>query len=537
MTPTTVICALLVIFIAHALRTLLRRLSSALDNIPGPPRKSLLIGNLAQYHDPDGWEFQKELEETYGQVVKLHGLFGARELYVFDPAALQSILVKDQDLYEEMPEIISLTKMMFGPGIFSTTGDDHRKFRKIMQPAFSTNNLRELVPKFYEVAERARDGLVAPGAADGPRMLDLNHIFCRISLEFIGRTGIGYSFDPMLPGQEQTNQYAHAVREILPTASRLSLLMPLLPLIVDAPFPSLRRAMINVVPLPALRTLRNLVDFVVGKAQKLVSDRKAAISSGELSVEDDAKDIMSLLIKNNLSADGAMHLTDDELVASTSMIISAATDTTSSALNRMFHIAAQYPEMQEKLRAEILAAPEHLDHDALVALPYLDAFVREVLRLFPPIAPGMFRKTCEDTVLPLSAPIVGVDGTPMNTISVPKGTLIHIAIAAANHNKQVWGADALEFKPERWTGGKADCVTTNMCGIYGNSMTFIGGGRSCIGFKFSLLEIKALLCVFLRAFKFSTPDPRIKWRRAGVIQIPNIDKQSQLPILVERLKI
>jgi cytochrome P450 len=76
--------------------------------------------------------------------------------------------------------------------------------------------------------------------------------------------------------------------------------------------------------------------------------------------------------------------------------------------------------------------------------------------------------------------MVGEDGTPINSITVPKGTTIYIAIAAANHNKRIWGADALEFIPERWTNGKADSVTTKMCGVYGNTMTFLGGGRSCM---------------------------------------------------------
>jgi cytochrome P450 len=63
------------------------------------------------------------------------------------------------------------------------------------------------------------------------------------------------------------------------------------------------------------------------------------------------------------------------------MIIFAATDTTSSSMNRMFHVLAEHPEVQEKLRAEIMATPELLDHDSLVALPYLDGVVREILRL------------------------------------------------------------------------------------------------------------------------------------------------------------
>jgi cytochrome P450 len=59
----------------------------------------------------------------------------------------------------------------------------------------------------------------------------------------------------------------------------------------------------------------------------------------------------------------------------------AATDTTSSSMNRLFHVLALYPEVQKKLRAEILSVPEQLDHDTLIALPYLDGVIREVLRL------------------------------------------------------------------------------------------------------------------------------------------------------------
>lgn len=63
------------------------------------------------------------------------------------------------------------------------------------------------------------------------------------------------------------------------------------------------------------------------------------------------------------------------------MLLFAATDTTSSSLNRLFHILALYPSVQDKLRVEILAAPAQMDHDTMVGLPYLDAVVREILRL------------------------------------------------------------------------------------------------------------------------------------------------------------
>ncbi|KAJ6588565.1 cytochrome P450 [Mycena capillaripes] len=503
---STTIAVALFLFIAYAVRILSRRIFSPLDKVPGPARNSLIIGNLAQYYDPDGWEFQQELERSYGEVVKLHGLFGARQLFVFDPAALHSILVKDHGLYEEMHELLCLNSLLFGQGILSAVGHDHRRYRKIMVPAFSTANLRGMIPLFYEVAEKVRDGLIAPHVVAGPQTLDFAPIFHRTSLELIGRTGIGYSFDPMLPGQEHTDQYAKSLRALLPAVAKLVLLFPLLPLVMKIPTPSFRRFMIRFIPLAALHQVRNLVNFTSAFAARLVQDRKAVCQDGQLDIKDNGRDLMSLLIKSNMYADGAMHLTDIELVASTSMILTAATDTISASMNRILHILTLYPEVQEKLRAEIIAAPEYLDHDALVELPYLDAVVREVLRLYPPVS-AMFRESLQDTILPLSTP---VDGKICSTLTVPKGTSIFIGIAAANHSKRIWGEDALEFRPERWTNGKADSVTTPLCGIYGNTMTFLGGGRSCIGFKYAQLEMKVVLCVLLRAFTFSHPDPRIK---------------------------
>jgi cytochrome P450 len=63
------------------------------------------------------------------------------------------------------------------------------------------------------------------------------------------------------------------------------------------------------------------------------------------------------------------------------MIISAAADTTSSALARIFHVLSLFPDVQTKLRAEIVESPEHMNYDQLGSLPYFDGFVHEVLRL------------------------------------------------------------------------------------------------------------------------------------------------------------
>ena len=53
-------------------------------------------------------------------------------------------------------------------------------------------------------------------------------------------------------------------------------------------------------------------------------------------------------------------------------------------------------------------------------------------------------------MLPLSQPILGLDGTPIRGITVPKGTPIAVGIFSSNRNKVLWGEDAGEWKPERW---------------------------------------------------------------------------------------
>ncbi|KAJ7478259.1 cytochrome P450 [Mycena latifolia] len=239
-----------VALIVYASWAILRRIfsSTVLDNIPGPPSRSLLTGNLPAFHDPDGWDFHKDMEENYGQVVKLRGFFGTPHLYVFDPVALQSMLVQDVDLYEENLIYMRVYSLLWGPGILSAVGRDHHRYRKILMPAFSTAKIREMIPLFYEATRKARDGLISPFVKAGPCELGLNNILNRASLEMIGRTGIGYSFDKMIPGHEADDKYAVTLKELLPTVFKMGILFPLLPWVSRIGSPAFRRFLVNVIP-------------------------------------------------------------------------------------------------------------------------------------------------------------------------------------------------------------------------------------------------------------------------------------------------
>ena len=68
-----------------------------------------------------------------------------------------------------------------------------------------------------------------------------------------------------------------------------------------------------------------------------------------------------------------------------SFLVLAATDTTSSSMTQIVDLLAQHPDVQERLREEIIQARDEcngdISYDKLVSLPYLDAVCRETLRL------------------------------------------------------------------------------------------------------------------------------------------------------------
>ena len=96
----------------------------------------------------------------------------------------------------------------------------------------------------------------------------------------------------------------------------------------------------------------------------------------------------------------------------------AGVDTTSNALSRVLHLLSEHPDVQAKLRSEVQQAQEHygeIPFDELMALPYLDAVVRETLRLHAPV-PSTLRIATKDDMIPLQEPVTDRNGNTCDHI-------------------------------------------------------------------------------------------------------------------------
>ncbi|KAJ3786493.1 cytochrome P450 [Lentinula aff. detonsa] len=523
-----------VVYLALALATgwyILRRRNSDIDNIPGPEPQSWSTGALSQIMDQyEGWGWNESLAKKYGSTIGLRGPFGSKMLYTFDPKAMHTILVKESETFEETAGFIEFNKNVFGKGLLGTIGDHHRKQRKILNPVFSAAHMREMVPIFFEVSHRLKDALVKQlETSSNPHVgqeIDILQWLGRTAFELIGQAGLGYSFDPMTD-EGSAHPFSGVMKSLFPLLTPIVFWqLYILPLVSNIGTPSFRRFVVNILPWKNLHQMRDITDYMRQVATDIFVEKKRALEAGDEAVRNQTgrgKDIISVLMKENMKASKEDRLDETEIISQMTTMLFAATDTTSSALSRLLSLLSKHPEVQDKLRQEVTEARrnnngEDLSYNEINSLPYLDAVCRESLRLYPP-APSALRYSLQDAVVPLSKPIIGNDGTQIREIAVPRGTTIFISMYNANRNEDLWGPDANEWKPERWLSSLPEAIIeAHIPGIYAHQMTFSAGPRSCIGFKFSQLEMKVVLTVLFEHFIFSPSekDSEIQWQMNAV---------------------
>ncbi|KAF7374959.1 Rint-1 family protein [Mycena sanguinolenta] len=525
----------------------------------GLRRPLFLTGNLKEIYNFDAWDFHHKLGEKCelflsasvpitaqspdGGVVRIDGMLGTKELYVFDPRALYQIMVKDQDIFEETDSMIRGTRLMFGDGILSTLGATIN----ICTCGFSSC---EIQPQESNTKSKGRGltqfsplltsdtwlrAALESRVKQGPKEVDLLLWMTRTALELVGQAGLGYSFDPL--ETDEIPPYIVSVKQLGVTMHKMALsaryLMPLVAEIGSAQF---RRFMVNIVPWKNLHETRDILDTLYATAVDIYNLKKAALEAGDKAVSSqiaEGKDIISILMKENVNASSDERLSEDEIIGQLNTLVFAATDTTSSALSRTLHILAERPDAQEKLRKEIRLAGVDITYDQLNSMEWLDAVCRETLRLYPPVS-YLSRITRKDVILTTSTPVTTLDGSTTTEIPIPAETNILVSLLGSNRNPAIWGTDVLEWKPERWLSPLPQSVAdAHVPGIYSNLMTFNAGGRACIGFKFSQLEMKVILCLLVERFKFSLSDKDVAWQMSP-IAVPAVEgTKPQLPLKVE----
>ncbi|KAL1305006.1 hypothetical protein AAFC00_003908 [Neodothiora populina] len=180
-------------------------------------------------------------------------------------------------------------------------------------------------------------------------------------------------------------------------------------------------------------------------------------------------------------------LDDLELASECADHLLAGIDTTADSLMFLIWVLS-LPEnemVQQKLSREVRnVSPDSPSHDfpsvrSAAQLPYLDAVIKETLRLYSPLPAS------EPRCMPNQATVI--DG-----YSIPAGTIVCASAYSINRNDNVY-EDPLEFDPDRWLDEKGQMTAKS-------SFAFSAGGRMCIGMHLATAEMTTLVTAIYRNY-------------------------------------
>ncbi|KAG1766150.1 cytochrome P450 [Suillus occidentalis] len=497
----------------------------------GPPRTSLIYGvshDLASSQD-SGAMYERWATE-YGVAYTIPGVLGQTIIVLCDPKAIAHFYARETWTYVQTPLSLALLEASVGRGLLWSQGETHKRQRKALTPAFSNAAIRKLTSVFYDSAYKAKGAwdTIIESSKDGDAVIEVQN-WCVVFLVFLDTIGIaGFSHDfGSLHGERASvtevfdtfgnNQQASAVNHVF------IMIASAFPIITKIPT---RRA--NLFKKLSV-TMGEISDDLLTRSR-----REKDVNVGEGNEE---KSIIGLLIKSE-GQDAELHMSEEEVVAQMKVLLLAGYETTSVSLTWTLIELSRHPDVQTRLREELLAFGSDPTYDQLKAnLPYLDAVVHEILRLHPPV--GEFtRLAAADDVIPLSEPVRTESGEMTDSISIAKGTTIRISSAAINRSAAIWGPDAKEFKPDRWLtedgiGGKAKEVQGHR-----HLLTFVDGPRTCLGKDFAIAEFKTVLSVLVKNFVFEMrdgPDTPVEVAR-GILPRPRVVGEDGIgvPLRVRR---
>lgn len=175
----------------------------------------------------------------------------------------------------------------------------------------------------------------------------------------------------------------------------------------------------------------------------------------------------------------------EELTAEALTQLIAGSDTTSNTSCALLYYAAKTPGVLQKLQAELDAAiPDGANvpsFEMVRNLPYLEAVINETMRMHSTSGIGLPRQIPPES-----------QGVHLNGYFFPPGTVLSVPTWTIHHSKEIWGPDALEFRPERWEN-----ITARQKNAF---IPFSYGPRACVGRNLAEMEMKMIAATWARRY-------------------------------------
>ncbi|XP_016948831.1 cytochrome P450 4d1 [Drosophila biarmipes] len=423
-----------------------------------PAEAFLKIGELAQKHG-----------DTFGLF-----LGPSYSVMLFDPRDVERVLSSTHLLTKSQE--YSFLAGWLNEGLLVSSGRKWHRRRKIITPAFHFRILEPYVEIFDRQSRRLVDQLRLRSSS-GQERINLGEAIHLCTLDAICETAMGVSINAQ---SNADSEYVQAVKTISMVLHKRM-------------FNILYRFDLTYMLTPLARAEKKALDVLHQFTEKIIVQRREEIirggnETGNGNSEDadvGAKRKMAFLDILLQSTIDERPLSNLDIREEVDTFMFEGHDTTSSALMFFFYNIATHPEAQRKCFEEIRSVVGQdkstpVTYDLLNQLSYVDLCIKETLRMYPSV-PLLGRKVLEDCEI--------------NGKLIPAGTNIGISPLYLGRREELF-SEPNSFKPERF-----DVVTTaEKLNPYAY-IPFSAGPRNCIGQKFAMLEIKAIVANVLRHYE------------------------------------
>ncbi|OJK00234.1 hypothetical protein ASPACDRAFT_28378 [Aspergillus aculeatus ATCC 16872] len=433
-------------------------------------RRSLEADRAQQFPADVLQRFQELGTYTYR-----YNVLGSKNLRTADPKNIQAILATQFNDFDLGPTRRGNFFPMLGDGIFTSDGAYWKHSRAIMRPQFTRDQVSDLDLEETHVQNMMR-ALEPSIKTDGwIEKVDLLPYFFRLTLDSATQFLFGESVDSQLQSLRQTDEDDKSEESGEAKFARA--------------FDAAQSALATRLRFMDQYWLYDSREFrqACGVVHEFVDHFVRLALSKNLRAKEQLSQNEPYVFLEALAAETQDPL---ELRYQLLNLLLAGRDTTASHLGWVFYELSRDPERYQKLRNNILAdfgpydQPQEITFAKLKDCKYLRYVNDEALRLHP-VVPFNARYANKDTTLPCGG---GKDGK--SPVFVPKGTTCDYGVYVMHRRKDLWGADADAFRPERWEGRK----------VGWEYLPFNGGPRICIGQQFALTEASYVTVRLLQRF-------------------------------------
>lgn len=403
--------------------------------VPSPPAN--LLGQHLMAFRRDPLAYVLEAARTYGDVVRLR--LGPHDVFLMShPDFVREVLVTKRDRFTRSPEY-RMMQMIVREGLLTSTGEVHRRHRKLMLPAFHYGRIASYVDIMARHADEYQREWV-----DGQEV-DISRAMMRLALNIVGEALFGEDLE------EESPSIGRAMESVLETYFHY--FNPI-------------RYYTRWVPTPATvryqwarRRLYRTVNRMIANHRDDGTDRG---------------DLLSMLLLAQHEDDGT-HLTDEQVHDQCLTLLIAGHETTAMALSWTWHLLGQHPHVEEHLHREV---DQVLDGrrprlEDLDALAYTRQVISEAMRLYPPV--WVVGRTA-------------TEGVDVGNYTIPAGATIYLSQFVIHRDARFF-EEPERFDPDRWSVERKKAISKFAYFPFGI------GPRVCIGERFAWMEAMVVLAL------------------------------------------